>query len=565
MNSITFVSITIVEPDARLAKSVLFTEGLNVISARQKDGNDRGKSVVMRSLYHALGAEGMFDSKFDCAGKIFMLEFRHNLRQWMMLRFGHAYSLFDAERRLEWKCYGSRELAVRQSETFGFKVMLPGRANNELELAPPAYSYLSSYIDQRGSKGSEFASFNNLAQYKNFKSNIFYTYAGVIDERYYKLLQRRDELNASSCKFEEGLKLRRAMIERVNGHLNGMVFSDDLESLDADLSALDDEYGRLSDTLSSLRGKLMRLRREKVDREKSIDGAVSFSRHWESGYRKLRSHKQCPLCHSVLEDELEVRVEECETREDVLFVKLEMERDLQRIESRIAKAEVEYKALLDELEPVRTELRTRDASRGKAVAVDGLVQMRDELVKERSELAENLVAAKDDLDDIGRYLKDYGEQKRAADSRLVELLKEGAHRLNLQGIDLEKLKGIQSVFKSNGSNETLATLVWYLSIQRVQREMNPARIRFPMVIDSPMSGEQDDEKKEFAYDYIISSLRDMHQVVLSGLAVEDFAHLPEGVNQITLENEKYHLLNEEDYVRCKDLLAVLLETDGAEQ
>lgn len=559
MSSIAFDSITIIDPDLKLAKCVRFSGGFNVITTSQQSGNDRGKSVVMRSLFHALGAEGMFDSKFASARKAFLLEFTCDAEHWTMLRNGSSYSLFDDNEKLAWRCYGSQDLAGLLFETFGFKVMLPSRGDNELEMAPPAFSYLPNYIDQRGNRGSEFSSFANLGQYKNPKADLFYTYAGVTDERYYNLAKQRDDLTARIGSLEGELRLKALMIDRVDAQLGDAAFSGSMEVLDAELTAFEAEYERMSNELARLRVKLMDLRRDRSDRERSIEGAVAFGRHWDRGYRRLRQFKECPLCRSVLKDELDVRVEECETREDVLFVKAEMERDLNAIDGKIARAEERYRHTLGELAPLRDRLRRGESARSSAAATEGLVEMRDELVAERAKLASEMVEKRDSLDSATRRLKKYGDKRRAADDRLAELLKEGAMRLNLQGIDLSKVKGIRSTFKSNGSNQNLATLVWYLSIQQVQREMNPGRIRFPMVIDSPMSGEQDDEKKEFGYDYILSSLKEMHQVILSGLAVEDFAHLPEGANLIALENEKYRLLNDEDYEGCREQLARLLD------
>lgn len=292
MSSIAFDSITIVDPDLKLAKRVCFSGGLNVITTSQQNGNDRGKSVVVRSLFHALGAEGLFDSKFDSARKVFLVEFTSDGQRWLMLRNGSSYALLDGEERLVWRCHRSQELAELLFQTFGFKVMLPDRADSELEIAPPVYSYLPNYIDQRGNRGSEFCSFANLGQYKNPKSELFYTYAGVIDERYYSLVRQRDELNAKASSLESDLKIRRLMINRVDEQLGDAVFSGSVDSLNADMGTFEAEYERLSGELAKLRAKLMDLRREKSDRERSIEGAIAFGRHWDHGYRRLRLFKE---------------------------------------------------------------------------------------------------------------------------------------------------------------------------------------------------------------------------------------------------------------------------------
>lgn len=49
---LTFNQLMIFSPVEELAKTVSFTEGLNVVTSSRVDGNDRGKSVIAKSLYH---------------------------------------------------------------------------------------------------------------------------------------------------------------------------------------------------------------------------------------------------------------------------------------------------------------------------------------------------------------------------------------------------------------------------------------------------------------------------------------------------------------------------------
>ena len=59
-----FKDLYIFSPSEKLGKYVSFEEGVNIISSNQVDGANVGKSVIMRSLYYALGAEVFFESKF---------------------------------------------------------------------------------------------------------------------------------------------------------------------------------------------------------------------------------------------------------------------------------------------------------------------------------------------------------------------------------------------------------------------------------------------------------------------------------------------------------------------
>lgn len=52
-----FKELFIFSPSEKIAKKIDFSDGVNIITSSQEDGTDRGKSVIMRSLYHTMGAK----------------------------------------------------------------------------------------------------------------------------------------------------------------------------------------------------------------------------------------------------------------------------------------------------------------------------------------------------------------------------------------------------------------------------------------------------------------------------------------------------------------------------
>lgn len=70
---LTFNQLMIFSPVEELAKTVSFTEGLNVVTSSRVDGNDRGKSVIAKSLYHCMGADCRFDDEWERASKVYVV------------------------------------------------------------------------------------------------------------------------------------------------------------------------------------------------------------------------------------------------------------------------------------------------------------------------------------------------------------------------------------------------------------------------------------------------------------------------------------------------------------
>ena len=56
MSRINFLKLIIASPSEELAKCICFEPGLNVITSNRENGNDLGKSVIAKSLYHCMGA-----------------------------------------------------------------------------------------------------------------------------------------------------------------------------------------------------------------------------------------------------------------------------------------------------------------------------------------------------------------------------------------------------------------------------------------------------------------------------------------------------------------------------
>ena len=83
-------------------------------------------------------------------------------------------------------------------------------------------------------------------------------------------------------------------------------------------------------------------------------------------------------------------------------------------------------------------------------------------------------------------------------------------------------------------------------------------INFPIVFDSPNNAESDLEKKVEVYRYLVDNVDEQNQLIVSGVGYEKETF--DGVEfdkVIFLNNEKYHLLTEEDYNENLEFLKVL--------
>ena len=162
MNKLVFRKIYIYSTSEKQARCLEFCDGINVISSSQVDGTDRGKSVVMRSLYHTMGADCHFDDKWDDSGKTYILLFSIGDKQYYIYRNCRLFKFFDEDKQLLFSTIERKDLAKKLDSYFGFAVQLPNRSEDKLEITPPVYNYLPYFLDQDYYNGTDFSSFGGI-------------------------------------------------------------------------------------------------------------------------------------------------------------------------------------------------------------------------------------------------------------------------------------------------------------------------------------------------------------------------------------------------------------------
>ena len=177
MSRLVFKKLFIFSSSEKLARVVEFSDGKTMITSSSVDGTDRGKSVIMKSLYHAMGADCFFEDKWNNSSKTYVLLFKVGDTSYYIFRQASLFKFFDGEKNLLFSTVSRRELAERLFDVFHFAVKLPAKKKDDdtqetdrLEITSPAYNYLLYFVDQDKQNGSQFASFRSLSQYSDFKN-----------------------------------------------------------------------------------------------------------------------------------------------------------------------------------------------------------------------------------------------------------------------------------------------------------------------------------------------------------------------------------------------------------
>ena len=162
MNKLIIEKIYIFSPTENKAKVIELSEGTNIITSSRHDGNKKGKSVVLKSIYHTLGADCKFDDKWQDSNKIYIVKFKIDNKIYYMYRQSRMFKLTNEQFEMIFQTIDRKELAKELEKIFGFAVKLPNRQEDKLEITPPVYNYLLNYVDQDGMNCTKFASFNQF-------------------------------------------------------------------------------------------------------------------------------------------------------------------------------------------------------------------------------------------------------------------------------------------------------------------------------------------------------------------------------------------------------------------
>lgn len=555
-----FNELYIFSTEEKAARKIAFIDGINVITSSQKNGTDRGKSVIMRSLYHTLGADARFDAKWNVKDKIFILKFSIDSTQYFMYRAADMFKFFDANKKLLFATTSRHELATQLSKYTNFSVELPNR-DNKLEVTSPAFNYLLFFLDQDHYDNTKFSSFSNLGQYQDYKENVLYYHLGVYDPNYFEFIRQKEQLSDKKSSKEKRNSLLSEMKDDIQQKIGGRSFAANLEILNSEISLHRNKYTDLLTSLNKCADKLCTLRNQQIEAETSLSELSKMSQKTEKEIVRLREHR-CPECNSILQETLMLQSKRYNLIEDIVLLKNSLQHTLLDIERKISDQEKRYTALSAELAILEEKMKINTIQVKDFLKYKGFCEIRDSIIIEQVQLNDDISKIKALLAGVQKRLLQYRDKKASVNQQYCALLTSARTKFGLNEIDPDSFKSITKNFSASGSNKPIATVVWYLTLIKLRKEFNPYAIDFPVVFDSPNNTETDDIKRHQLLQYILDELDPSGQLILSSIGFEiDSFKSQTPINLITLKNQKYQLLRKSTFDRYYPLLCELCDAE----
>ena len=554
MSNLIIEKLYIFSTENKTAKIVEFSSGKNIVTSSQIDGNNKGKSVILKSIYHTLGADCKFDSKWNDREKTYIIKASIGNRTIYFYRHDRLFRIMNEDEKIEFQTISRTKLAEYLENIFDFAVKLPNKADNKLEIVPPAYNYLLNYIDQDGMNCTNFNSFNNLTQYSNYKENVIYYHTGVFNEEYYQLIKNIEEINEKKNEKNNEKKLLEGMFERINSNIGTESYNTDLTSLNIEIEKYKNEYSSIINQLSTLKKKMINLRNEREDIELQIREISNTLKLKDKEIKKSKENHVCPLCNKEIDDETEIILKKYNEKDDLYILNTELNIELMKINTNLEKKEEQYKNLLKKLEEYETKMKINSKEANDILKIKGLIEIKDNVLKDIQKNNLDIASIEEKLKEYTKAKKEYDDQKKKINNKYYELMYLDKQKFNLKEITDKKLESISSTYNVSGSNKPIATIIWYMNLLKLRRIFNKDAIDFPLIIDSPQNGELDDTNKSAVLNYIFDNVYEKQQLIVSVLGYDLNKNDMKADKIIYLDNKRYELLNSIDYENNKELL-----------
>ncbi len=546
MSNMIINDLYLLNPADETGKHVSFDKGSNIITSSSVDGNNVGKTTLLKSIYHTLGADCRFDSNWPTKDIIYIVSVDVDGDSVLFYRHDKLHRIY-CNNSIIFQTNRKKELSEFLKTRFGLAVYLPKRDVDELELASPAYSYVLNYLDRP--EGPHFTSFDKMTEYpSSVKDIIIYNHLGIFDARYYDLKKNIERLIGTKNSTEEKLNVLQILIDRIKTQVIDEDYSSSYESLKEDVDSISREYDTLLHQLSKTKQSIIEYSNQKISLIQQLDSLKKELLSINKNIKAVSADHICPICHSEIDDLSVFRVVNFNQQASTIIMRDELDNELINVNRKLSSLQDTYQELLQQVNRYRTTLRSSKYNSEEIISQEGAIRIRDQFVHEADEQYLNLQGVKEQIKDAKKELKDYDDRINELNEAYHEMMHNSLAHFSIEEIGDDKISKIASNFKATENNTRLVTIVWICSLLKLKAKYNPAAIRLPLMLDSPTFGELDETRMSSLWDYIFNLGITDQQMIITSLDFSVELERKYKVDKIiNIETPKYQLLNAEEY------------------
>jgi hypothetical protein len=511
--------------------------------------NGAGKSAILKSVFRAFDAEPHGELPSWDYAAIIAVDFSVGGRFLTTVRSGDLRALFENDTLLGAATSSSQWNDIFASNV-GFELRLLDRGGKFRHAAPSNF-FLPFFINQDGSFGADWSTFNSIKQFQRPVEQTLEYFARVRPPRYFELKASEQTEKAKSSE----LKVELATLQRTRLRLRRNVKATPVKLSSKDFHA---EIKELTERAVNLAKKQETLRKNIVEDQELV---ISFAEQIRLSNAALKEHNSdfkfaaeisakehkfvCPTCQAEHDDSFHTFLGLSEDARELTSLKNAIERSLESTKLRLERSRrkavelrEQYGAIQELLNVKKGKFSFEDFIRSySANTADAQL-----LAEERSVDGE-LIAVANNISNIKLALKEVEAQHDS--KQPVERFREYFAR-SIVELDVDKPVGLEkwTLAKrpyNSGSRYARSIIAYYAALWRTIEQ--DGHLPAPVVIDSPNQGAQDKEHLQMLLSVLAATAPKNTQVILAHEAV------PENFNadKIFPMSSKTRLLNSAEF------------------
>lgn len=559
MKRLIVKKLIIVSQNEKKARVIEFDEKLNIITsfnANKTTDNRTGKSLVIKSIYYALGAK-----------------LKKYTANWTQLKIdtiitfvydGTEYELFRSKERFilksnnDIKYFSSiGELKEFYVDFFNFHLRIPPKKGG----TKPAYAYpgaifMPFYIDQDNGWSGTWDSFGDIFN-AQWKSESLLYHIGVRNKEYYDLTYEKLKLTKEQKEFLDQLK---AIDNLVSSHTKKYK-----DYLDISLTTDDflEEIKTLTNELNAQLNIKNKVKENIVQCYNDIHELEETYKTTEAVYNELQNDAKyieenlsdeeiiCPTCGIIHKNNIQNRfhiysdIEECKKIIQSYYKKrAEIETKLNS-QSKLLN---ELDGYIDDINYILNKKR-EDISFNEVILSEGSKSILEDMKEERNYLQNKNISLQEELNTINAAQRKITKNANEITKDYLFRLSKALRLINVNDIAEKDLNKFKPSFSSGGNDLPCAIMAQVFTLYR-EAAKHSKTVCPPIVMDAVLQQEPSDAQAKRILDYLLTQQPDDSQLIISTTTFK--GNVIDG--KVISLTDQYSLLRLSDFKNEKDII-----------
>lgn len=575
MKKVILKSLSVISPTLKKAKTVEFDEILTIIKSEYDDGNsvnNTGKSLIMKSIFYALGAKlTSYPKNWKTINIVTVIKFSYSSEDFTLFRCGESFVLTNNSTSKTDVFSNVEKLRDFYKGFFNIELQLlmakssTGDKDPQLHIPYPSALFLPFYIDQDAGWDGRWRSFQELQMYKDYRKEIFSFHTGMRKNKYYKLLLDKNVYQKSLVKNQKdksdcditiaGNMSRFKDIMGKNIDIN--LFKEEIYTLIAMLDNVHNEKERV-------KSKLLSEYNQSTEIKDSLENIYSILIDLEKDQRYMDKSFEnevivCPICGTEHKNTITTRylflldIEECNDKVR------EFKSQLARCTKNIENLEKEISMLAQkEIHITKILQKKKDKIELKDVLVShGINALISRLTKDAGKLQNDIEKDKVKLSEIDKKLRVYKQIEEEIAASFNQYINTNVAALGISDVEFDEVKKVGSIVAGGGSDLSKIVLAYTMAYYKLIAH-NEDAVVFPLVIDTMLQQEQSTESISDIFKVVLDNQPDGSQMILAttnthGARITGKVY--SFLDKRAVLSEDDYLLIEKEYIHYLALLA----------